>query len=101
MMVERKAAGHTAATPEVERYFCYNGACMMVERKAAGRTAATLEVQHVFRYIGGCVMVEQKAAGRTQLLRKQRQMSASVEVTSSLPLFQAPSYNILPLTLGG
>lgn len=74
---------------------------MMVERKAAGRTAATPEVQHVFRYNGGCAMAEQKTAGRTQLLRKQRQMSASVEVTSSLPLFQDPSYSILPLTLGG
>lgn len=35
---------------------------MMVERKAAGRTAATPEVQHVFRYNGRCAMAEQKTA---------------------------------------
>lgn len=73
MMMERKAAGHIASTPEVERFFLYNGGCVMVE----------------------------KTAGPTQLLWKQRQMSASAEVTSFLPLFQDPSYSILTLTFRG
>ena len=47
------------------------------------------------------MMVERKAAGRTQLLQKQRQVSASAEVTSSLPVFQDPSHSILPLTFRG